>query len=34
MTAVQEPTEQDQLAYIAAKAADSRVNVELETETA
>ena len=32
MTAVQEPTEQDQLAYIAAKAADSRVNVELETD--
>lgn len=32
MTAVTEPTEQDQLAYIAAKAADSRVNVELETD--
>ena len=32
MTAVQEPTEQDQLAYVAAKAADARVNVELETD--
>ncbi len=32
MTVTDEPTEQDQLAYIAAKAADSRVNVEIETE--
>lgn len=32
MTAVQEPTEQDQLAYVAAKAADARVNVEVETD--
>jgi NADH-quinone oxidoreductase subunit D len=29
---VTEPTEQDQLAYVAAKAADARVNVELETD--
>ena len=32
MTVTDEPTEQDQLAYIAAKAADARVNVELETD--
>ncbi len=29
---VTEPTEQEQLAYVAAKAADARVNVELETD--
>ena len=32
MTITDEPTEQDQLAYVAAKAADARVNVELETD--
>ncbi len=32
MTVTDEPTEQDQLAYIAAKAADARVNIELETD--
>ncbi len=32
MTATTGANERDQLAYIAAKAADSRVNVELETE--
>ena len=31
MTAV---TDRDKLAYIAAQAADARVNVELESETA
>jgi NADH-quinone oxidoreductase subunit D len=29
---VTEPTEAEQLAYVAAKAADARINVELETE--
>lgn len=32
MTMTEEPTEQEQIGYIAAKAADARVNVELETD--